>query len=225
MTTKPRQNKTQNKNTKSNKKRDWSFYAIIVCLVILAIPSAYFGVQAVSAMLDSNKPILGDRFKGQFDNKISKAQMKEVEESIGALENVTSVSSTLITGTLRIAVVTDSEISKDSLNAVSATAYAKVVEILPVADYFKDTETVQRYDLEIDVHNGLYDDEELFMLQTATLNADMDDVIYQFLTTPQSQEWVDEMWERQKIKDEEAANKNKPKEKEEESEKETTPED
>ena len=214
MSTKPRHNTSQNKTKQSPKKRDWSFYAIIVCLVIIAIPASYFGYQGLKALSEGRKPILGDRFKGQFDNVITDAQRSDIEAKIGALDHVESVSSTLITGTLRVAIVTNSDISKESLNGVSASSYAVVVDNLPIEDYFKDSDSVERYDLEIAVHNGLIDDEEQFMLQTGTRNAGMDEVTYQFLTTPQSQSWVDEMWERQKEKDENANKKETPVEEE-----------
>lgn len=208
MTTKPKQNKT--KKSKLNTKKDWSFYAIIICSVLISLPVVFFGSQAIMASMQGNKPILGNRFDGQFETVISKADMKAVEEKIAALDNVKSVSTTLITGTYRIGVTSEADVSSETINAISAAVYAATVEVLPANIYFTETDTNGGYDLEIAVHNGLLDDEENYILQVGTKNAEMEEIVYQYLTTPQSEDWVAEMWARQEAKDEAAAQKKNP---------------
>ena len=206
MTTKPN---TPNKqeNTRKNK-RDWSFYTIIVCLIVLAIPASFFLYLGFDALTSGNKPVLGDRFDGQIDNVITKEKQDAIKAALLESEGVESVEMTLITATLRIAIVTSPESSEENITAISAKAYSVVSDHLPIADYFTETSESTRYDLEIAVHNGLFDDKENFKLQMGTKNSRMESIEYTFVTTPYSQEWVDELWRRQEAKDE-AAEKRK----------------
>ena len=70
MSTKPK--KKEKKTLTKTGKRDWSFYAIIICLLILAIPVSLIGFQALSAWSNSRKPIVGDRLDHRYDNVITK---------------------------------------------------------------------------------------------------------------------------------------------------------
>ncbi len=203
MTTKPKQKQNKKTGSKNSLTKDWSFKAIIICLLVFAIPGSYFLYEGIVALKAANKPVLGNRLDGQFDNVISDEHLKTLEASLLELDHIESVSSTLVTGTLRIALVTSADASKETITAVNASAYAAVVNQLPVAEYFHDDGTLERYDLEIAVHNGLVGDEN-FILQVGTKNADMSDIAYTFVTTPYSQEWVDELWRRQAERDEAA---------------------
>lgn len=196
MTTKPKQNKQH-----QTKKHDWSFYAIIVCLIILAIPVGFIGVQGLLAMREGKQPILGDRFDNQFDNVITKEKIATIESQIGNIDGIETIGSTLITGTYRLAIQVSSDASKDTISKLAASAYDAVVAELPVEQYFKEGDGFQRYDLEIAVHNGAFDDESKYILLIGTKNAGMDVISYQFVTTPLSESWVKELWDRQEEKD------------------------
>lgn len=210
MSTKP--NKPKNKKSK---KRDWSFYAIVVCLIILAIPGSFFAYQGIAAMNAGRKPVLGDRLDDQFDNVITKEQLKTLETTLAGLDHVESVNLTLITATLRVELQTPADVSKETITAVNASAYAAINDILPNDEYFVETPTAGRYDLELATHNGLFDDAENFIVQIGTKNAAMDSIEYTFASTPYSSEWVAELWARQERRDE-AALKEKEKPAEEE---------
>ena len=69
--------KTVNKEVKKKKKsinrtKDWSFYAIIISLIILAIPTTYIGYHIISAKLATGSVLTGSRLRLQHCELILK---------------------------------------------------------------------------------------------------------------------------------------------------------
>lgn len=204
---KPQQT-VNNKGPKKKGKRDWSFYAIIICLIVLAIPSTILGYTLISASLSSRKPLFGDRFDGHYDNVIDKTQKADLTASLSEIEGVGNAKVELISGTLRL-YLSAPEAGKDSFEAIANTAYDKTLELLPLDSYFKKDESFRRYDLEIHVFNFIDktdENKDSFVYLTGIKTSSHEAPIYQFVSDPISQEFVDELWaiqaERDKPKEE-----------------------
>ena len=198
MSTKPK--KKEKKTLTKTGKRDWSFYAIIICLLILAIPVSLIGFQALSAWSNSRKPIVGDRLDHRYDNVITKEAISSLETDLQSLEGIKEVEVRLVTGTLRINTLTLEGATNDSVSALSQAVYAKVIEHFPVAEYFHNDGTFARYDLEINVHNELMG-EEGFIYMMGVKTSQMEEILFQFVSEPLSESWVEELWRRQEERD------------------------
>lgn len=199
----PQTKKTNQKNKKGKKKRDWSFYAIIICVVVLAIPAAILGTSIVSASLSSRKPLFGNRFEGQYDHEISDADRKAIEASIAEVGGVSSVKTELISGTLRV-YLNAGESAKDDYPGIGDAAYAKIIEVLPVENYFSKDDTYSRYDLEVHIFNmtKTTDESKPDMIYYTMIKTSMhDDPLLQFVSDPISQDFVDKLWAEQEERD------------------------
>lgn len=194
--------------SKGTKKRDWSFYAIIICVICLSIPAAILGTSLISASLSSRKPLFGDRFEGQYDHVISSKDQGAIVAAVSEVEGVSSAKAELISGTLRV-YINAGDTAKDSYPIIGDNAYVKVLELLPVDQYFTKDDNFHRYDLEVHVFNMTKTTEETkpnFIYYTMIKTSMHDEPISQFVSDPISQEFVDKLWaiqaEREKPEEE-----------------------
>lgn len=160
MTQKTDPKKQPSNKDKKTKKHDWSFYAIIICLVIIAIPTSYIGITSISAFMQRGKPIVGNRFDDEPNPKIQDAQVKSLADTIGGVANVETANVNVVTSTVRVNIKVSEDLAKDSYDDVAQEAYAKIVEALPVETYFTSDEDNKRYDIEINIYNILKPTEE-----------------------------------------------------------------
>lgn len=205
MTTKrdPRQD-INKKNTNKKKKRDWSFYAIIVCLIIIAIPVTYLGVSIISAWMQQSNPIIEDRFAGDLNPSITDTDLSEIETSAASLEGVEGVFTSLTTGTLRVYVNTDDTLPQENYETLSRSVYDSVIAKLPVATYFTSDASKQQYDLEIHVYNlekTTDETQDQFIYYLLNKTALMGEPNVQALTEPASAELVETFRRIQEEKD------------------------
>ncbi len=149
------QNLKKSNTQKRKKRKDWSFYVIIISLIIIAIPASFLGYHIIGASLQTGKPIFGDRFKGDLSLKIEEAKLTELEELVKSNESVQSVDFTLVSATLRANVLVKPEIAKESYQALSESIYTSVDSLLPISEYFTKTASEKMYDLEINLFNTL----------------------------------------------------------------------
>ena len=193
----------ETKQSKKPKKRDWSFYAIIVCVVALAIPAALFATTMISASMAGRKPQFGERFEGEFDHVIEKESITAVQNAVSEIEGVKKAKVELISGTMRI-YVDAGESAKDAYSGLAKSSYDALATILPIETYFTQDETHHRYDLEVHVYNMIKPSEEEkpnFIYYTLTKTSMHAEPLTQFVTDPLSQEFVDELWAIQAERD------------------------
>lgn len=189
-------NKKPTQKIKKKKKRDWSFYAIIICLVIIAVPSIWIAWESISASMKGGSPLLGSRFDDDLEPPIEKEQLETLATKLEALETVESVEVNLTTATLRIYLLVPQETSGDTMNEIVDQAYATVIEDLPIATYFTTEGTRQMYDLDISVVNMKEATAETlpeFRYYLLTKSSIMSEPYTQVLSTPISPEFIDQL--------------------------------
>lgn len=194
-------NKTEVKKQKTkNKKRDWSFYAIIACLIIIAIPTVFLGYHIISAKIGTGKALVGNRFDGDLDPAITKENMDTLKTNLEGLEGVESASVDLKTATLRISLKVAEDFDKDSYSQLADTAYEQVNGVTPIETYFTATDKRKMYDLEINVYNILKPTEEQlesFVYYLKSKSSGSENQHGSFLTDTQSPDFVKELIEEQ----------------------------
>lgn len=181
---------TMNRNPK---KRSKAFYAIVISLLILAIPTSFILYTGITSLMGRGKPIVGKRFANDQDPKITEASLNTVVTSLKSLEGVSNVDYNLQTGTLRIYILNE-DANKDSLGKKLKEAFDVVVSELSVETYFTQSGVKKQYDLEIHGFNQLKPTDETiesYVYGIYVKNASMTEPYYQTLTTPLSQEMVD----------------------------------
>lgn len=192
-------NKTKKKKN-TNKKRDWSFYAIIVCLIILAIPAAWLGWEIIHARLSQGSPILGNRFENDLENKIEESHINVLKEQIQNIEGVEKVNIELKTATLRILALVPQESTVESMESITDEIYAIIGENLPIETYFTSAGSIQQYDIEIGVYNMENVTEENqsdYILIWLNKSGLMDKPIRQQLTKAQAPAYIEELKKQQ----------------------------
>lgn len=208
----PKQNKeVQVKKQKQTKKHDWSYYAIIICLVLILIPSLWLGFTIVKASIESGKPLTGQRFANDHDPEITSDLQKKVEESLKESSEFESVSVSLKTATLRIQLKMKPDTSKEDASALIESAYDRAVEVLPVAEYFKTEGSKKQYDLEINLFNFTdvtKDNRGDFIYYQLVKNGNMEDKHIQLISESKDAELVERLKTEQAEAKEKKANEN-----------------
>ncbi|AMC92648.1 hypothetical protein AOC36_01145 [Erysipelothrix larvae] len=185
--------KSTTKKKSKGKKKDWSYYVLIVSAVIIAIPVLFLGYVALTATRGSGAPVSGNRFENDLNPAIQQSEINTIVSNITALDGVDAAFAELKTATLRIYVLAP-DASEETLKTTATNAYAKVTETLDPEVYFTIQDTKKQYDLEIHVYNQKEVTEEskpdyIYVLYWKSSN--MEEPSAQVLTTPLSQEIVD----------------------------------
>lgn len=176
--------RNRKKQTKT-KKKTWAFYAILISLIIFAIPLVYLGYTGIVSLMNRGEPIIGTRFNNDLDPVISDDDLKLLETTVVDFEKVAI---NLNTATLRI-YITDSNLTESNLESTLKGVYDQVISVLDVESYFTARGVQKQYDLEIYGDNGLSDDAFVYGLVSKGSNAEV--VTYQLLSKPLSSEMVD----------------------------------
>lgn len=193
-------NKTNTKTgtTKRKKRRDWSFYVIIVSLIIIAIPASFLGYHIISATTQTGKPIFGNRFKGDLSAKIEEEHLVSLEKL--ALENplVESAEYSVISATLRANVLLKTDAQKEDFAKVSESLYENVNQILPLETYFTKTSTEKMYDFELNVYNTLKPSEENpFIYYMMSKSSSSENVHKQFMSESAHPDFIESLIDSQ----------------------------
>lgn len=197
--------KTVNKEVKKKKKsinrtKDWSFYAIVISLIILAIPTTYIGYHIISAKLATGSVLTGSRFEGDLDPAITKENIETMKSSIQGIEGVESVSINLETATLRVNIKVSESFAKDSYPTLADSAYERVTEVTPIDTYFTSNDLHKMYDLEVGVYNYLKPTEEQkesFEYYMKSKTSSSEETFSSFLSDTKSPEFIQELIEKQ----------------------------
>lgn len=203
METKFDPNQSNNTNTKTTtakrkKRKDWSFYVIIVSLIIIAIPASFLGYHIISATTQTGKPIFGNRFKGDLGAKIEETQLVALEKL--ALENplVESAEYSVISATLRANVLMKADVNKEDYKAVSESLYENIKQQLPVETYFTKTSTEKMYDLELNIYNTLSPSEEKpFIYYMMSKSSSSESVNQQFMSESTYPDFIESLIDSQ----------------------------
>ena len=124
-----------------------------ICLILIAAPVGVLGWILLSSMMDTGSPVLGNRYEGDLDPAITKEQMTEIENAVGALESVEKSSVQMVTATMRVYVDVPDEWGVDEVKAKAEEVYDTVASVLDPSVYFTQADGRKMYDLEIHVYN------------------------------------------------------------------------
>jgi hypothetical protein len=128
-------------------------------LIIIAIPCVIVAYVLLSSVGGQSKPVTGSRFSSEdLTPEITNTNVRDLESSLGSIENVESVTVNLLSATLRVHLNLVDEATDDVAQTALNSAYDIVNQQLPIDTYFTNTDTAKMYDLEIDAYNYLIDD-------------------------------------------------------------------
>ncbi len=183
------------KTTNKKNKMDVTGKVILIGGAIIVIPILIFGWILISAMMDTGKPIIGNRFSGDLDPAIKSSELSAVETAIEGLPKVESASVNLVSATVRITVDIEDSATQEVAFEVLDEVYNQVLSKLALETYFTSTTSKRMYDLEINVHNlpVAESDSENFVLVGRTKNAMMSSYIDQLLSEPNDAELAQEL--------------------------------
>lgn len=163
------------RKSKARRRETRTLVIFWVCLLLLLIPVAIMGWLLLSAALDTGSPILGDRYKGDLDPAITKADLEQIESSTKGISGVQNSFVNLATATLRVYADIDDNASVDTAKSTATRIYNAITEVLPQGTYFTQTDTKKMYDLEIHVYTA--EDREkannfVYVIETKTSSMD-----------------------------------------------------
>jgi hypothetical protein len=122
-----------------------------ICLILVIAPFAVLGWILFSSSLDTNTPVIGNRYEGDLDPAITKDQMSQVESAVKGTAGVENSEVDMQTATLRIYADIADTATADDANMMADSLYSAVSNILNPDTYFTKTNDKKMYDLEIHV--------------------------------------------------------------------------
>ncbi|MBR2577525.1 MAG: hypothetical protein IKE38_01215 [Erysipelotrichaceae bacterium] len=183
--------KTANKKTK--KKMSKGAIALIIGIVIIAIPVAVFGFIILSAALQTGKPVLGSRFDNDLNPSITSAQTTSIETSVKNLSGVENCKVELESAQYRINVDTSDSMSDEDIKKLTVDVYNIVNSTLPVSTYFTASDTMKMYDLAINVYNFIDASNENMIYYILTKNSKMPAYSLQCVSEAQNEDLAKEL--------------------------------
>lgn len=203
--------KTTTTTTKKRKKKVKKHSTLLwIGLVVAAIPCILVVYILFSALVDTGKPIFGDRYANDLNPAITAEQTNTIEYNIKLMENVENVSLSLTASTLRIMIDMNDSLTKDNAIELGKNAAEIINQVLPYDTYFTQYGTKKMYDFEIYVVDQRPSD-----TVTPSVNVlvhktgSMSEIATQVLTDSVNPEFVQQLEEERKAK-EEAANSTAP---------------
>lgn len=182
-----------NKKTKKKILNSKKTTAILVSVILL--PFLIFGFILIKDKIGTGTPVVGSRNEHQLEHKISDEQLSKLEELL-KIEEATSSKVTLRASTLRLYLVVSKDMSKEKIEALADGIYDKVLEIVPIDPYFKNSETNKQYDLEIHVYNDVEDKAgDDFVYYEIIRAASMEETSYAFVSDAKDPEFKEEVLE------------------------------
>lgn len=151
---------------KEKKKMSRAGLVLTIGLIIIAIPCLIFGWILVSAALETGKPIAGDRFSGDLQPAITKADTSDLTAAIKALDEVEDCTIELTTAQYRINVDVVDSLQQDAYEDLINEIYTLVNNQLPVNTYFTMHDNMKMYDLSIGLYNHVGGDDMIYVILT-----------------------------------------------------------
>ncbi len=171
-------------NKRAKRRLSKSGIVLIVGLIIILVPCLIFGWILVSAALQTGTPIFGDRYEGDLEPAITDDDLSRVESAVKGISGVQDVTTTLISGQLRVNVDMDDALTSEEINALLPDMYNAVDGVLSVSTYFTSTEDKKMYDLAINVYNFVDAEDENMIYYIVTKNAMMENYSTQLVSEP-----------------------------------------
>lgn len=171
MATKKTQAAAKKKVARKKRNLHTTGFIFWICLILIIAPLAILGWILMSSYMDSGTPVLGNRYEGDLDPAITKDQMAEVENAIGALSDIEDYSVQMVTATMRVYVDIPDSWNVDQAKEKSKEVYKTVQAILDTDVYFTQHDGKKMYDLEVHVYNLTEDrdsDEFVYVIRNKT---------------------------------------------------------
>lgn len=161
----------------------------VVLMSIILIPILIFGGILIRDKMQTGSPVIGSRNDNQLANKITKEQVAEIEEAISE-DMILKQKVNLKSSTLRIYVEVSQELSYEVIEELGGRILEQVSAILPIEEYFTNSETNKQYDLEIHVYNDAEDlDSEIFLYYEIMHNGSMTETSFEWMTDARDPEF------------------------------------
>lgn len=167
-----------------------------IALILFLAPFAVFAWILISAAMDTGSPILGNRYEGDLDPAITKADLEAVKTAAENETGVEKVDVQLATATLRVYVDVDDNDNVESCANVARQVYSDVTNVLDPSVYFTQTDTKKMYDLEVHVYNYADQskrDEDSFAYVIETKNSSMSDPVINTVSEPVNAELAEQL--------------------------------
>ncbi len=165
-------------------------------LIIFLIPFIVLGSILFSAQMNTGKINSGDRFKEDFNPAITKDEISNIKADLKQLPNVKNVEIDLQTGTLKVFLEFDENMSETDIKQGINAAYSKVTNVLPIEEYFTADPGVKRqYDLEVQGFN-LASDPEAFIYYVLKKSATMEIASLQLISEPVDPAYTQQILDR-----------------------------
>ncbi len=187
--------KTTTKKKKTRKNRNTGSKVIFWLAFILFItPFVVLGWILVSAAMDTNSPIIGNRYDGDLDPAITKSDLDTIEKNVKGITGVQESSVNLATGTLRVYADIADSANADEARSMADQVYRTVTQVLPVDTYFTQSGGKKMYDLEVHVYNSMKDTEsDSFVYVIETRNSSMTEPVVQLVSEPVDAELAEQL--------------------------------
>lgn len=196
--------KTTTKKRRRRRKKHSSL--LWIGLVVAAIPCILVVYILFSALMDTGKPIFGDRYENDLNPAITEEQTNTIEYNVKLIENVENVSLSLISSTLRITIDMNDALTVEDAKSIGLKAADVVKQVLPYETYFTQYGTRKMYDFEIYVLDQRPSDTVTPMINVLVhKTGGIADVETQVLSESLNPEYVQQIEEERKAA-EEAAN-------------------
>ena len=127
---------------------------VVFTAVLILIPCAIVGLVLLTSIGGQNKPVVGERFsKHDLQPEIEKSQLRQLEQDLTAIEGLEEVQVNLKSATLRIQLNLNDAANEAQAKGAVEKGFEIVTKLLPVDEYFTNTDDAKMYDLEIDGFN------------------------------------------------------------------------
>lgn len=179
---------------KKKKKVDHLNRTFWICLILVLVPIAVFGWLLFTSWLESDSPVLGDRYKDDLNPAITKAQITEITDSVSNLDGVEDASAEMATATLRVYAKIADDGTSDQAMSVAQEVYTAVTAVLDPTVYFSQHDDMKMYDLEVHVYNlDSNRDSDAFVYVIGTKTSSMEEPSYQLVSEPVNAELAEQL--------------------------------
>ncbi len=186
--------KTTKKVRKAKKRMNRTARIFWVALIVFLAPFIVLGWILVSAMFDTGKPILGNRYENDLNPAITNDQMNSIESQTKSLGGVEKTDIQLATGTLRVYADINDSADVTTAESVSSQIYDIVTSVLDPNVYFSQYDGKKMYDLEVHVYNlDKNRDSDSFVYVIETKTSSMDYPLTQVMSEPVDAELAEQL--------------------------------
>lgn len=124
------------------------WFIIITTGVVLS----YAWWNIMTAIGGQGAPVVGTRYEGDLDPKLTQAELDPVIEKIKGVSEVEDASGNLLSATVRFHVDVKDGMNTKQVEAKLKEVWKVITEELPVETYFTNAENKKMYDIEVDCY-------------------------------------------------------------------------